>query len=371
MDIELLKYAVSTKKIQYNNIWLISDIHAGVRSNSIEWIENIENYFYNFYIPYIKEHKEENDILCLLGDLMDSRQSIDIHVLNSVINIISQLSNILPIHLIIGNHDCGRKYDTSMNSAVLLKYIPNVFIYEKPIILTNDNSKILLLPWIGNKKEEENYIQGNSVDYVFAHADISGFKYDNGRDINRGIDINAFKNTKRVFSGHIHKRQELNKLIYIGSPYHTKRSDIGNNKGFYIFNPQKNKYKFIENTISSKFQKIKLDNILEWKLQDVKSILENNYTDIIVPDKYIHLFNLTKFIDFLGECKYKKIETVGEKIKVEDNNNILSGESITDSLTLLEKHISELKLEAEETNKLKELNKKYYNNALSLNIEIV
>jgi hypothetical protein len=76
-------------------------------------------------------------------------------------------------------------------------------------------------------------------------------------------------------------------------------------------------------------------------------------------------------MDFLGDCKYKKIETVGEKIKVDDNNNILSGESITDSLTLLEKNINELKLDVEETNKLKELNKKYYNNALSLNNEIV
>jgi DNA repair exonuclease SbcCD nuclease subunit len=72
------------------------------------------------------------------------------------------------------------------------------------------------------------------------HTNLDGFKYDNGREITNGVNISN-KNIKRVFSGHIHKRQENKKFIYIGSPYHTKRSDINNIKGAYILDTINNK----------------------------------------------------------------------------------------------------------------------------------
>jgi len=75
---------------------------------------------------------------------------------------------------------------------------------------------------------------------------------------------------------------------------------------------------FTPNTFSPIFQKIPLDTILELTLKQAKKVFNNNYSDIIVPDKYIHLFNLTKFVDLLEDCNYKKIETVGERIKLDE-----------------------------------------------------
>lgn len=363
--VNLDNFKLLTKYINYNHIFLLADLHFGIRSNSLEWLDNQQSYFNNFYIPFLKENVKENDILFILGDTFDSRQSLDITILNSVISLIEKLSKIIPVHIIIGNHDCAKKYNTDVNSIIAFKYIPNVYIYEKPAIITNQRNKILLLPWIGNKETEENYIRTNSYDYIFAHADINGFKYDNGKEIKTyGVDFLQFKNIKRLFSGHIHKRQEFKNFIYIGSPYHTKRSDIGNTKGIYVFNPNDNTFTFTPNNYSPIFQRITLDGILELTLSEAINVLNNNYTDIILPDKYINLFNLTKFIDLLKDCNYKKIETSNESKKLDEELlDTIEGVDIGDILSLLELGINELGHKTDVLIKLKSLNKKYYENA--------
>lgn len=363
---DLNKFKLETKYITYNRIFLLSDVHLGTRANSLEWIQNIECFFNNFYITYLKQNIRPNDVLFILGDIFDHRQLIDINVLNVGVNIMSEISKLIPIYIFPGNHDAYRKYDTNVNSVIAFKNMLNVTIFEKPVIVTNNKSKILILPWIGNKETEENYVRANKFDYIFAHTEMSGFKYDNGRDIKDSIGSNfdKFKGIKRLFSGHIHKRQEKDNLIYIGSPYHTKRSDIGNVKGLYIFDTENNTYTFTVNDYSPIFQRIMLESILELTLEETLKLLENNYTDIIVPEKYIHLFSLTKFLDILKDCKYKKIETFPEKKKFENEfSNLLSDTDVKDILTMLEISIDEMNYQDETIIKLKTLNRRYYENS--------
>jgi len=359
------EFKLHIKYIDYNRIFLLSDTHLGVRANSLEWLSNIRDFFKNFYIPYVKRTIQPGDIMCFLGDFFDNRQLLDINVLNVGIDIIMELAEILPVYMLTGNHDIYKKYDTDVNSIVAFKHIPNVIIFEKPLVISNGHSKILILPWIGDKEKEENYVRANKIDYIFAHTTISGFKYDNDREIGiASTDFSKFKNIKRVFSGHIHKRQELRNLLYIGSPYHTKRSDIGNSKGLYIFNPKENSYEFTLNDYSPAFQKVLLSNLLEFTLETTSAFLNNNYTDIIVADKHIHLFNLTKFVDILQDCKYKKIEAVNEKKRLDEElSDAVEGVDIRDILTLLELSIGDLGHQTEVLIHLKMMNKRYYEKA--------
>jgi len=359
-------YKVETQYIEYANIFLISDLHFGVRSNSLEWLVNHKNFFYDFYIPFIKKNAKPNDILWVLGDWFDNRQLLDIYVMNTSIDIIMSLSEILPVYFLIGNHDIYKKYDTDVNSVAAFRHIPNVFVYEKPVIITNKKSSIFIMPWVGNKEDEEKFILTNPADYIFCHTDISGFQYDNNRLINKGIDVSEIKTLKRLFSGHIHKRQEHDKLIYIGCPYHTKRSDIGNSKGVYIFNPENNLVQFEANNYSPIFQKTLLETLLELNLSEISKVLTNNYTDIIVPDKYIHIFNLTALVDILKNCNYKKIETSIEQKKLDSELSELSEDiDIKDILSLLESSINDLGYQLEVLVKLKVLNKLYYEKAFN------
>jgi hypothetical protein len=289
---------------------------------------------------------------------------LDINIMNKSIDLIFELSQLIDIHAITGNHDIYKKNDTDVNSLAAFRFIPNVTIYEQPTLITNGLNKILLLPWIGNAEKEESIAKANPADYIFAHADISGLHYDNGKIIVKGAKLRGIKGVKRLFSGHVHKRQESKDAIYIGSPYSTKRSDIGNKKGFYLFEPNENKVDFIPNKISPIFQRILLEDLMEWSLERTHKLLENNYTDIIVPDKYIHLFNLTRFTELLEGCAYKKIETIGEKKKLDESfGELMDGEEIKDIISLLENAIDDLGHVMEMIVKLKLLNKEYYEKA--------
>ena len=354
-------FKVDTVEIKYKNIFLLSDLHFGVRNNSLEWLQNHINFFKEFYIPFLKKNMKKGDVLFFLGDFFDNRQFLDIYVMNSAIDIVIQLSEIIPIYFITGNHDIYKKYDTDVNSLRPFRGIPNVIVYEKPVIVTNNDSKILVLPWVGDQKAEEQYVKENDHNYVFAHTNIAGFRYDNDRAIHKGADFTAIPGIKRLFSGHIHKRQEYQQFTYIGSPYSTKRSDIGNTKGVYIFSPATNEVSFTPNIYSPIFQRIMLSGILELTVEDAIKLFENNYSDVIVPDKHIHLFNLTKFIDVLDGCNYKKIETGGEKKMLGDElSEAVEGIDIKDILTLLENSIDDLQHQTEVLVKLKVLNNHYY-----------
>ena len=76
------------------------------------------------------------------------------------------------------------------------------------------------------------------------------------------------------------------------------------------------------------------------------------------------MFNLTKFIDLLKDCHYKKIETAGERSLIEEELSDTGAEiDIKDILTLLEISIDDLELQMETLVKLKLLNKEYYKKA--------
>jgi len=364
MTIDLKQFEAETHDLRYERIFLLSDLHFGVRANSLEWLTNQESFFRDFYIPFLRRNVRPGDVLFMLGDWFDSRQLIDISVLNVSVDIMLELAGILPVHIMAGNHDCAKKYETDVNSIVAFRYIPNVTVYERPTVATDGKTRILVLPWIGNKEDEENYVRANRFDYVFAHADISGFRYDNGKEIGSdAADFTKFKEIKRLFSGHIHKRQERKNFVYIGSPYHTKRSDIGNTKAVYVFDPKANTFTATENTFSPVYQKVPLESMLELTLSEAVRLLDNNYTDVLVSDNHIHLFNLAKLVDVLKDCRYKKIETFNQQPRIDGSVADVAQGTDVDVLTLLEDGIGGLGHRAEAIVRLKLMNKTYYEKA--------
>jgi len=57
------KYILETKPIEYSRIFLLSDLHFGVRANSLEWLNNQMEFFEKFYIPFLEKNRQQNDVL--------------------------------------------------------------------------------------------------------------------------------------------------------------------------------------------------------------------------------------------------------------------------------------------------------------------
>ena len=133
------------QRINAKRIWLISDTHLGVRSNSREWMDIIEDYFRNFFIPLLEKEGKPGDVVVHCGDVFDSRQSINLYVLNKGISIFEDIAKIMPIYMIIGNHDIFMKYTNEINSLKVFRNVENITVFEEPTHRMFSDKKMFFL----------------------------------------------------------------------------------------------------------------------------------------------------------------------------------------------------------------------------------
>ena len=271
---------------EVKRVWILGDLHFGVRANSMEWLEIQKDFFENLFIPTLKEHVQPGDVLVQVGDTFDNRQSINIKVLNYAVDLFERLGEILPTHIICGNHDIWAKKSNEITSIDSLKWIPNIQIYKEPELLKWNNRNVLMMPWRKDANHEaETLADFPQTDIVFCHSEVKGI-YLNAKVKNEhGTDSNIYDKYTRVYSGHIHFRQERGKLLMVGTPYQLTRSDANNAKGFDIVDLENMEESFYENHISPKFLKYNITQLFDITLGTFKSQIENNFVDLFVPSQ--------------------------------------------------------------------------------------
>lgn len=360
---------ISNSIKNFNRFVLISDIHFGVRSNSLEWIENIKNYFYNFFIPNLIDlSKEYRTAIIIAGDVFDNRQSLDIDVMNTAQEVFENILNIndtIEIYCIAGNHDLYRKnksnFDeirTSLKSLKMNRF--NILLNDEEVELFN-GIKMLFVPWIGNSKTENEIVKKSTADIIIMHTDINGAVYDNGKPITGGVNLNL-TNAKKIYSGHIHKRQDSKRRTYIGTPYPINRADIGNEKGLYYITLTDNGFDegFIINNYSPKFIRKTIFELAELTYTDLVDIFNNNYVDIIIESKYLKDLSIAKLMNGLKDFTYKKIEIIVDKSDEEMTFNDINFNANVSIDKYIEDHIRGLEgVSDENKNDLLELNSEY------------
>ena len=280
------------KKIQFNmRVFMITDTHFGIYLNNLDkWQNMMESTFYNFVIPFLKENVREGDILIHLGDLFDNRTSIPIITLNKVEKILKEISNILPIHIMVGNHDLFNKGSNDVNSVRLFSYISdNIFGYEKTHTLEIFDKKLVLMPWVEKRLDMIKEISSNPGDYLFCHSDLNGCRMHLNSVAHRNadkIDVDEFNKYKRVFSGHVHIRQLNSNFEFIGSLWQMDRNDMGDQKGITVLDLITGEIKFHPNTYSPVFRKVQVVN--EDDIELIDSLKDTkDYIDLVISNNLL------------------------------------------------------------------------------------
>jgi hypothetical protein len=316
---------------QVKRIWILGDMHLGVRSNSLEWLEMQKDFYDNQFIPTLLENYEDGDILVQVGDAFDNRQSINIKVLHYAVDLFERLGKILPTHIICGNHDIWAKKSNDVSSIDALKWIPNVAIYKEPQTFVWGGKDILLMPWRRDTEHEiETLKEYSNAEIVFCHSEVRGIKLNSKVDNHHGTDSESYDNFTAVYSGHIHYRQRRGKLRMVGTPYELTRSDMDNVKGFDLVNLEDMQETFFENTISPKFVKFNLTQLYNVPLGEFKERIRNNYVDLFVPSNIATSSALSRLIN--------KIQKISRKI----DPNIYEQDSYIDGDTYDMEQIEDL-----------------------------
>ena len=299
-----------------NRVWILGDLHFGVRSNSMEWLEIQKDFFENLFLPTLKKHYKPGDVLVQVGDTYDNRQSINIKVLNYTVNLFERLGKILPVHIIVGNHDIWAKKSNEVTSIDSLKWIPNVQVYTDPIMYNWSDRKILLMPWRRDSAHEAETLADNpQSEIVFCHSEVRGIYLNSKVKNQHGNESNIYDKYTRVYSGHIHYRQNKNKLLMVGVPYQLTRSDMNNPKGFDLVDLETMEETFFENHISPKFLRYNIKMLYDIPLGNFKKQIENNFVDLYVPSEIATTSALSNLIN-----KVQKISRrIEPNIYQEDN----------------------------------------------------
>ena len=319
---------------KHKRAFIISDTHLGIRNGSVEWIEIMKNYFHDFFIPLLKKEKKSGDFVIHCGDVFDSRHSLNLLVMNECMNIFEEISKIMPVVIILGNHDIFRKNTNDVNSVKVLKWIPNIKIIEEPEIIEVHGKKLLFMPWRATHQDEVSCVKDNPADFLFCHTEAKGLKFNKGTTIETGIELSDLKSFRKVYAGHIHYAQHSGNFRMLGCPYPLTRSDINNDKGIWVFDIENETEQFFVNDYSPKFVRYTFERILEMEEDVVKKIFKNNFVDILVDPKWSLSFPFSSFTEEIAG--YRKLDFIPYIKETDDESLENEEQSEVNSIDILE-----------------------------------
>lgn len=311
----------------------------------------------------------ENKIttIFVLGDVFDSSNIASHRIpLGTIISsfnspLLRAIDNNIVVYLLVGNHDLA-----SSNHEHSLSYLKNmntkIHIIDEPTILTLENKKIGILPWIQNKLiNDEDFSRGvqelisrtfssfsdNNIDILLGHIELSNYNLNNYRMVGNkySIEPSRIKDVcKNIYLGHYHKGDDM----YVGSLTHLTFNDCGNKHRFLIHefttnivtevNVESPEYKIIhieqESDIPTEldtYNQYRLDIKESLDLDSVKHLLNNNIEIKVLKEKEEGIQDINEEL-VLNEIElFKKYASIK---KYEDKN-------IEEVLSRLEKIIKE------------------------------
>jgi hypothetical protein len=214
-----------------------------------------------------------------------------------------------------------KKSTNEVTSIDMLKYIPHVKVYYTPDVDVIDGKICFFNPWVENPDKEREYLSGINADYIFGHLEIGGSQMSNRSGVKiefvGGIKPSDFKNSQ-VYAGHIHIRQDNKNIHYVGNPYHKDRGDRENQKGITILDIKTGKTRFIENTVTPRYMKENIYDILNLTVGDLKERWKNNRVDLHIKSTDITKCNFDNLNTALDYC-YRSFEPKGDTVIPELN----------------------------------------------------
>ena len=306
--------------MENRKIWLIADTHFGYKGDDEEWLNDYIGYFEDTIIPIMRKEVKPGDIMIHLGDVFDNRATIGLNTICRVISLFEKFSEIFnDIRITVGNHDIMKKSSNDITSLNMLKHIPNVKIYYTPQVEVIDGKSCLFNPWIENPEKERELLSSVNVDYIFGHLEINGSQVSNRSgvkiNVSGGIQGDEFK-TAQVYAGHIHIRQDNKNIHYIGNPYHKDRGDRDNLKGITILDVKSGETRFIENTVSPRYMKENIYDLLNMTVGNLKERWKNNRIELHIKSTDITKCNFDDLCSGLNKS-YKSFDPVGDSVMQE------------------------------------------------------
>ena len=319
---------------------IITDTHYGARKGSKHLHDYFELFYKNIFFPSLEA--EGIDTIIHMGDVFDSRKSIDYYSLEWAKRVVFEPMKKYKVHAITGNHDCYYKNTNEINSPeLLLNDYSNIKTYSKATDINIDGLDILLLPWISTDNFDESLfmMKKSKSKVVMGHLELNGFRAHRGHVMEDGMKIDAFNKFDKVYSGHYHTRSDDGRIFYLGNPYEMFWNDVNDPRGFTLFDTDtlehtsiNNPYKLFYNVYYEDTNH-QLFNTTEYENKIVKVIVRKKSS----PKEF------QKFIDKLDRAGVQDLKIV-ENFAIVENEDFDIDED-ENTISILNRYIDEAEIE--------------------------
>jgi len=320
---------------------IITDQHFGARKNS----KLFHDYFLNFYKEVFFPTLEQYGITTIvdMGDTFDSRKGIDFSALSwAKNNYYDRLQEMgVEVHTIVGNHTAYYKNTNKVNAVdLLLREYDNVHVYDTATEVMLGQLPTLFIPWINQENEESTlkFIQNSTCHCAMGHLELQGFRVNKQIVMEHGLESKLFEKFSKVFSGHYHTRSTNGTVFYLGNPYEIYWTDVGDTRGFTIFDTETLEHTPVNNPYRM-FYNIYYEDT-NYQTFDTREY-ENKIVKVIVRKK-TDTKKFEKFIDKLYSSGVSELKVV-ENFVIEDTENFEVFES-EDTLSILNRYIEEAEI---------------------------
>jgi len=241
----------------FKKVAVFTDLHVGLKSNSATHLRDCEE----FVDWFINEAKKANCETCIfMGDWSHNRNSLNLFTLDSSIRCLEKLGAAFEqFYWFPGNHDLFYKDKRDIHSSAFGRHIPGVTVVDS--IWTRDD--VTLVPWLVG--DEWKTMKDIKSKYVFGHFELPKFFMNAMVQMPDHGELRAedFNGPDYIFSGHFHKRQENNKVIYIGNAFPHNFSDAGDDKRGMMTLEWGGEPNFIDWPDCPKYRSVKLSDLID------------------------------------------------------------------------------------------------------------
>ena len=343
-------------------VCIISDQHFGCRKNSKLFHDYFLKFYNDVFFPILE--KEGITTIVDMGDTFDSRKGIDFSALSwAKNNYYDRLKEMgVKVHTIVGNHTAYYKNTNEVNAVdLLLREYENVKVYSEPTEVKLGSLNVLFIPWINqeNEKNTLKLIEKTSCICAMGHLELQGFRVNKQIIMEHGLESKLFEKFKRVYSGHYHTRSNSNSVFYLGNPYEMFWSDVGDKRGFHIFNTETLEHTPIDNPYRL-FYNIYYEDT-NYQTFDTREY-ENKIVKIIVRKKSDSK-KFEKFVDKLYSSGVSELKVV-ENFAIQESDEFEAFES-EDTLSILNRYIEEAEIGLDKS-KIQKIIQEIYQEACEL-----
>jgi len=263
------------------------------------------------YLDYLQEYYNNNNLdkIIILGDLFHKNSNIKADTfVPFFLKFWEMKQNGVEFIFLVGNHDIyNRDYDTIVDT-----FSPLGLVIKQYTELELGGKKCGFLPYL---LKPEDFPKNITSEFLFTHLPIANFTFDNMYHVTEkhAFGYEYFKDFSQVFSGHFHRHQHQKNITYVGSPIQLYRGEIGQKKGFIVFDTDTENWDFIEYTDAPKYIEIHSNDLSNIKNLEIKG----NFVVVYINEK---IQDFAKFKYILYEYGAIDVIPIFEK---EDGEEIL------------------------------------------------